>query len=162
MKIKDVPHPTRKTYIPGAMTPLYDAIANGISSMDAAVGGVEKPSVCITVLTDGLENASREQSFDSVSKLIATKQEDGWTFIFLGAELAAVTMAQGMGVPVGNTSVYNAARPSVAFAAAAMGTRSWVETVVAGDDAYSETVLSDVGADGRIGFEDDEDGVVPE
>jgi len=159
VKIQDVPHLTRETYMPGAMTPLYDAIARSVSTMQEAVKDVDEPRVCITILTDGLENASCEHTFGSVSKLIDTKQNGGWTFMVLGAKLEAVHMAQGMGIPTGNTSHYNVAHTPMAFAAAGAATRSWASA----GGGYSGQALSDVGASGSIGFDEDEDddSVVP-
>jgi len=153
VKIADVPHLTRETYTPGAWTPLYDAIAQSIAAMQKATKDIDEPKVCITILTDGLENASREHSFASVSKLIGERQDAGWTFMFLGARLEAVQNAQAMGIPAGSTSYYNVAETGMAFAAAAMGTRSWTTT----GGKYRASVLSDVGVDDSIGFDDEEE-----
>jgi len=152
-KIGDIPHLTKSTYVPGAMTPLYDAIGKSIRAMEDAIADEDDPRVCVTILTDGLENASREYTFDTVQKLIEGKKGDEWTFVFLGSELSAVDLAVGLGVPRGNVAQYNQGAPQAAFAAAAMGTQSWTT----GGGIASASFMSDAGVGDRIGWDDDDE-----
>ena len=51
------------------------------------------------ITTDGMENASREYTYDAVKKLVEQqKKKDKWEFIFLGANIDAVAVAGRFGV----------------------------------------------------------------
>ncbi len=94
---------TDKTYVPRGGTPLLDAVGQGINELDATLARMpetERPSrVVFVIVTDGMENASREFSREQVAQMIAQKQEvAGWNFLFLSADLAAVHEAEAMNV----------------------------------------------------------------
>ena len=55
-----------------------------------------KTIFCIT--TDGMENDSREFSYDDVKKLIEAQKEQGWEFLFLGADIDSAAVAEQMGI----------------------------------------------------------------
>ena len=59
LKINDVPQLTRDTFVPRAMTPLFDAVGQTVASIDK-VTLLPDERVAFAILTDGLENASRE------------------------------------------------------------------------------------------------------
>ncbi len=51
------------------------------------------------IITDGEENASREYSLGQVRSMVEQhKEKDGWEFIFLGANINAVTAARSFGI----------------------------------------------------------------
>jgi len=53
----------------------------------------------MVVVTDGQENSSREFRKDQIEKMIKAKTEkDGWQFVFLSADLAAIGDAQAVGI----------------------------------------------------------------
>lgn len=52
----------------------------------------------IVIITDGVENASQEYSANMVKKMIGQKQEYGWQFLFMGANMDAVTEAEKIGI----------------------------------------------------------------
>ena len=55
--------------------------------------------VLLVIITDGLENASREFTKDKVREMIAHQQEVyNWDFIFLGANMDAVSEAGHLGI----------------------------------------------------------------
>lgn len=94
---------SRETYVPRAATPLLDAIGRGIGDLDASLAGLDprsRPSkVLFAVVTDGQENASREYTRERVEALIREKrEEDGWQFVFLSADLAAIGDAVSVGI----------------------------------------------------------------
>ena len=60
--IKDAPTLTRETFVPAAMTPLFDAIGQTVTKTEAAVKG-KKRKVLFVILTDGEENASKEHTY---------------------------------------------------------------------------------------------------
>jgi hypothetical protein len=114
--IKDVPPLNRDTYIPGQMTPLYDAIAYGIKALG------RKRNVLFVILTDGMENASREYTHRDVFRLIEKKKQAGWSFVYLGANQDAFAVGGGLGIPKGNTARYSTRKTAETFEAISRGT----------------------------------------
>ena len=101
--IGEIPELTRETYVPRASTPLLDALGRGINDLEKCLGELkeeDRPAkVVIVVVTDGQENSSREFTKDQVAKMIKARMEkDGWQFVFLSADLAAIGDAQGVGI----------------------------------------------------------------
>lgn len=92
------------TYRPGASTPLLDAIGKTIISVGqklAATPEGERPSkVIFVIMTDGLENASREFTEKGKIKEMVEHQTQkySWEFIFLGANMDAIAEGGSLGV----------------------------------------------------------------
>jgi Mg-chelatase subunit ChlD len=88
----------RSNYVPRASTPLLDAIGHAVAEIDK----VElRPSekVGLVILTDGLENASKEHTKDTVRKLLTDRQDNkGWLVTFLGADIDAFAEANAIGI----------------------------------------------------------------
>ena len=55
-----VPILTSETYVPGAATPLYDAMGKTLTALQKELKGDSNHSVAVTVITDGFENSSEE------------------------------------------------------------------------------------------------------
>jgi len=125
-KLKDFKQMKLEDYRPGAMTPLYDAIGKTIAEME---GPAKDHKTLMIIDTDGLENASREHTKTSISKLIKDKEASGWTFVFLGADLEAfggAHVAQAtMGLNISNTGGYSAENRTQAYVSAGMATADW-------------------------------------
>ncbi len=71
-------------YQPRASTPLLDAVGHGVTALDKR----KEPGArsILAVMTDGLENASREYTKETIKALLDRKQkEDGWLVLYLGA-----------------------------------------------------------------------------
>ena len=60
----------KNKYLPNASTPLYDAIGFSFNKLKPVVEKHEHYNVLVTILTDGLENASKEHSGREVKKMI--------------------------------------------------------------------------------------------
>ena len=61
------------------------------------------------IITDGYENASREFSLQQVKRLIEEQKEQaGWEFLFLGANMDAVEVAEGFGISHNMSATYMA------------------------------------------------------
>jgi uncharacterized protein YegL len=107
LPVKDVPKFTQKDYKCDGVTPLYDAIGTTIHSIAHRATTQEK--ILFIILTDGLNNASREYDFHTIHKLIKEKEKEGnWTFVFLGADIDAWAAQQSMnlGMATANTMSY--------------------------------------------------------
>jgi len=101
--IKAVSPITEREYFVRGSTALLDAVGKTISK----IGGVQKNTaeeyragkVLFIITTDGMENASREYTYDQIKTLIERQKSDfGWEFIFLGANIDAASVAGRFGI----------------------------------------------------------------
>jgi uncharacterized protein YegL len=128
---------------PRGSTALLDAMGTVINTMGlkfASMAEARRPgTVIIAVVTDGMENSSHEFTQPQIKKMVEHQQSMyDWTFTFLGANMDAVSVGRGMGVPVAQSLTYdaNSAGVSASFMAAA----SAMSTVRAGGVyAFSDT-----------------------
>ena len=103
VNIAKVNNITEKEYFVRGSTALLDAIGKTIAKEKAiqdTLGKNEKADkVLFVIITDGLENASREYNSSTVKKLIETQKEKyGWEFLFLGANIDAIETANTIGI----------------------------------------------------------------
>lgn len=111
--IQGVPHLDENTYSPRGTTALLDAIGRTIDDVGKRLSETpedERPSrVIVSILTDGLENASRDYDNGRISEMISHQQEKyGWEFIFLAANQDAMATARSMSIRRENTISYEA------------------------------------------------------
>ena len=101
--IKAVSPINDKEYFVRGNTALLDAIGRTINK----IGSVQKNTaeeyraekVLFVITTDGMENASREFDYEKIKAMIELqKSKHGWEFIFLGANIDAVDVANRFGV----------------------------------------------------------------
>ena len=94
---------TEKEYYVRGSTALLDAVGGAIHH----IGNVHKyareedvpEKTLFIITTDGMENSSRQYSYDKVKKMIEKQKEKyHWEFIFLGANIDAVSVADRFGV----------------------------------------------------------------
>jgi hypothetical protein len=81
-KLNDCRELTLSDYRPRGSTPLNDATLQMIRKLEQKSSDGEK--VMLVIFTDGMENAS-EASTSDVRKIIAKKEQQGWEFLYLGA-----------------------------------------------------------------------------
>jgi len=125
--ISKVPELTDESYQPGSTTPLYDAIGTTVKRTAKVAKGMKtKPRVMFVIQTDGYENASREWTQEKVFKSISKKVDQGWTFVFLGADQDAYAAGRAMGVPRGNTMSYDKRRTKEMFQDVAMASSAFL------------------------------------
>lgn len=93
---------TTKDYIAGGGTAMLDAIGETINRVQDRHDelGKEKPdSVLFVITTDGEENSSRKFTKSQIEKMIKHQTNGhGWEFIFLGANMDAVKVAENIGI----------------------------------------------------------------
>ena len=81
-KVKEL---TSREYRPCCCTPLYDAMGISINALFNAIKDKEDATAMVTVITDGLENASKEYSGSAIKALVERmKNEEGWNFAYIG------------------------------------------------------------------------------
>lgn len=115
--INDAPPLTAASYIPRASTPLLDALGRGMADLDAAIAvssaDTRPDKVIFAVVTDGMENASREFSRAAIQQMIAERKARGWQFVFLSADLDAVEEARHLGFSEKQRRLYEKETPGV-------------------------------------------------
>lgn len=100
-------------FAPRGMTALYDGVGKTIRATGenlAAMDEADRPEKHIFVIfTDGAENASREYSYDVVKSLIEEHTNKySWEFLFLGANIDAVSVGAGLGLAGNKSMTYDA------------------------------------------------------
>lgn len=101
--IKAVGRMTDKEYQVGGSTALLDAIGRTVHKIDNAqkhtAEDYRAEKVLFVIITDGEENSSREYTAEMVRALIERQKEQyGWEFIFLGANIDAIETAGRYGI----------------------------------------------------------------
>lgn len=94
---------TEKDYYVRGCTALLDAIGYGIQKManiQRQLPDSERAEKVIFIITtDGLENASKRFSYEQIRRMIEREKEQyGWEFLFLGANMDAVKEAARFGI----------------------------------------------------------------
>ena len=119
MDIQKVQPMTRKEYYVRGCTALLDAVGKAIHH----IGNVHKyareedrpEKTLFVITTDGMENASREYTYDRVRKMIEYEKEKyGWEFLFLGANIDAAKEAARFGISEDRAANYHADRMGTA------------------------------------------------
>ena len=98
-----VPKLTDREYYVRGCTALLDAVGGAIrhiSTIHKYAREEDRPEKTIFVITtDGLENASRRYDYEAVKQMIQRQKEQyGWEFLFLGANIDAAREAARFGI----------------------------------------------------------------
>ena len=129
--VEKVPELTKRNYVPGACTPLYDTIAKTIKTTEKKLKSFKKKyDVLCVIMTDGEENASIEYDLDATMTLIKKKEKSGWIFVYLGANQNAWAIGKTLGMKKGNVVKYNTARTVETFSALAMSNVNYANSSV--------------------------------
>jgi uncharacterized protein YegL len=106
--VKELSH---HNYIPGGSTALLDAIGGSVIRLKHAINDEierDEATAVVVILTDGYENASKEFSFERVSKMIKElEKSDSWTFSFLGTMYDSIETANKMNIRSENSVIYD-------------------------------------------------------
>lgn len=89
--IENVKKLTSDEYWVRGCTALLDAIGKTINTLDKEIDN----KVLFVIMTDGLENASKEFSKDQISNLI---NSHNWEFIYIGADIDSYSEAGNIGI----------------------------------------------------------------
>ena len=98
--IEKVSPMTEEEYYVRGSTALLDAIGKTVMQVKANQDKKEiKDKFLFVIITDGMENASREYRADQIKKLIEERKEkNNWEFLFLGANIDAIGAAKDIGI----------------------------------------------------------------
>lgn len=103
---------------PRSMTPLLDAVGK-LNSL------VKGKKCSILILTDGMENASREMTRDGVKAIIDEWKKKDYDVTFIGADFNAFADASSIGIGVGQTLNASKKKIGETFTLAAARTTSY-------------------------------------
>lgn len=104
---------TNKEYFVRGSTALLDAVGKTILDVGFRLSNIQEHElpgkVIFVIITDGMENSSREFTYNKVRELIQHQQEKyNWEFIFLGANIDAAKEAVNIGISKDNAFNFEA------------------------------------------------------
>ncbi|WP_272521371.1 vWA domain-containing protein [Providencia sp. PROV202] len=103
-KVKNL---TLDDYSVGGNTALLDAIGDTMVKMRENRKITKNNNVLFVIITDGEENSSTKYSQAKIKSMIKSAEvEDKWDFIFLGANIDAITAADNIGIKSSNATGY--------------------------------------------------------
>lgn len=165
-----VPKLNKHNYRPAGFTPLNDATAAMIVKIEEFAArfrmlGEDPPPVLCVIMTDGLENASKEHTADDIRELITARQGEGnWTFVFLGADADEWDKtAREYGIPRGNQILWKGSSAGAAMGAARQATQVYSASVASGssagstNDFWKDANVLQVTEDHKKALEEDDD-----
>ena len=89
-----------KSYHPRGATPLHDAMGLAITRLRVLTEGHADHRVLVTILTDGIENASREYSQAAIQALVEELTEKNWMFTYYGVNHDARRTAESLSIRI--------------------------------------------------------------
>lgn len=103
VELADIKPMTEEDYFVRGSTALIDAIGGAIHHIKNIHKYARREDVpehtMFVIITDGYENASKKYSSDQVKKMIEHEKEQyGWEFLFIGANIDAVETAKHFGI----------------------------------------------------------------
>ena len=113
INIKGIAPITEKEYYVCGSTALLDAVGKTINKIGNAQKhtseNLRADKVMVVITTDGMENASHEYTYDRIKYMIERQKEKySWEFIFLGANIDAVSTAAKFGINSDRAANYHA------------------------------------------------------
>ncbi len=162
--LTEVPEITEAHYKPRGGTPMYDAIGKVVERTERALEDIEgNPEVLLIVITDGEENTSQSFTQRQVKTMLETKEGQGWSTIYLGANQDAWAVGSSLGINVGNVKTYSATDKGIksdVFASVACATTAYRSNKLmakAGGDGDGFTTRSFFSNSGTVQEEKDKE-----
>ena len=138
-----------ESFMPRGSTALLDAIGKTIEDLDT------NRDVVFVIITDGDENASKTYKYEAINKMIKNlTKEEGWKFVFLGANQDAIKTGSHLGVSASNSMSYAASSTGTAnvFASMSVNTSNYRSSKSALFAADLNGVLGSAGPAGVEGL----------
>lgn len=113
INVKGICPITEKEYYIGGCTALLDAIGTTINKILKVQRNTNEEGladkVMFVITTDGMENASKEYNYEKIKKMVEWQKEKySWEFIFIGANIDAISTAAKFGISSDRAANYNA------------------------------------------------------
>ena len=108
---------------PRNMTALHDAMGRLITDAGAELAALpqaQRPStVIVAIMTDGMENASKEWTHPAIKALVTQQSGQwGWQFMYMGADQDAVEVGSSLGIDKDLAVTYSRGKSREAMATA--------------------------------------------
>ena len=102
---------TEREYFARGSTALLDAIGKTINTVGRrhkyAPDNEVPAKTMVVIITDGHENSSTEYKISEVKAMVERQKEKyGWEFLFLGANMDAISTAAGFGISADRAATY--------------------------------------------------------
>lgn len=97
-KVKKLRKINEENYLPGAGTPLYDAMGFAINQQHNTIEDIKNAHVLVTIFTDGEENSSQEYNFLTIRKMVEALEQKNWTFTYIGANHDVMESSRSVGI----------------------------------------------------------------
>lgn len=98
-------HADRFDYGPSSVTALFDAIGKTMNRIGERIQKDPVDKVIIAIITDGLENASKEFTLSDIKAMIEKAQANGWVLLYLAMGLEGFQQGMSMGVRLNTMAV---------------------------------------------------------
>jgi hypothetical protein len=98
---------SRENFQPNDNTPLFDAMGKSILRVKHLTYGLPNQSVLVTILTDGMENASREFTGKEIKELVNSLKTQGWAFVYHGTDHDVDEIADLIGIHRGSRKTFS-------------------------------------------------------
>lgn len=120
IKLSAISTITEKEYFVRGSTALLDAIGKSIKKIvnvqRHTAEEEQAERVLFVITTDGMENASREYAYEDIRKMIEHEKEKyGWEFLFLGANIDAISTAERFGIASNRAVRYHSDKKGTAI-----------------------------------------------
>jgi hypothetical protein len=145
--IKEMEPLTPMTYAPSGSTALLDAIGHTLAALDK-LGTPDYTT--LVILTDGLENASKEHHLADIRTKLSEREAKGWKILYLGANQDAFTEGASLGVSHrGSTMTYSPSYGGTyaALKSASTATSTYNTYMSSGTAATVASVSTEIDAD---------------
>ena len=97
--VDEVKNLTSRDYQPCCSTPLYDAMGKGINDLLKKTKEMKNATVVVTIITDGMENASREYNGAAIKALVDKMRDQyGWNFAYIGTNQDVESVAISLSI----------------------------------------------------------------
>jgi len=130
--IDSIPYLKVSEVHPSSTTALLDAIGKTVFNLSNKI--TPHTTYIVFIMTDGYENSSTEYTIDTIKKIITEKQNIGWKFIFLGANIDAIKVATNLGIHTEGSLTYTQNKNGIENALSSVSAS--ITRVRNGDSAY--------------------------
>ena len=122
--IKEVKPLDGRSYQPSGCTALLDAVGDAISLIKAKHSKLKEEDLpehtIFSIMTDGLENSSREYSYSDIKYMIKFQEKCGWEFIFQAANIDVEEEADRLGIRRERATRFTASEEGIAMSMCCM------------------------------------------
>lgn len=106
--VQNMPNLLAENYMPEGITAMWDAIGISLSKLQNRLDSLDNATAVVTIISDGLENASRRYTLEQVVSLIDNLKEQGVRFVFMGTNQNVAQTATQLHIDAYRTFEYTA------------------------------------------------------